>query len=95
MQQFYETVSFLTRGLLDRGISEAEAAKNLAAFYRTTYLFNNTAKSGARAYANIELPLADVKAVANATNTYVNRLFRKWSAGKGGGYPVDGVVSVS
>ena len=35
-------------------------------------LFNNTAKSGARAYANIELPLADVKAVAKATDTSVN-----------------------
>jgi len=35
-------------------------------------LFNNTAKSAARAYANIELPLADVKAVAKATDTSVN-----------------------
>lgn len=35
-------------------------------------LFNNTAKSAARAYANVELPLADVKAVAKATNTSVN-----------------------
>ncbi len=35
-------------------------------------LFNNTAKSGARAYANIELPLADVKAVAKGTDTSVN-----------------------
>jgi len=35
-------------------------------------LFNNTAKSAARAYANIELPLADVKAVATATDTSVN-----------------------
>ena len=35
-------------------------------------LFNNTAKSGARAYANLELPLADVKAVAKATDTSVN-----------------------
>jgi diacylglycerol O-acyltransferase len=35
-------------------------------------LFNNTAKSAARAYANIELPLVDVKAVANATDTSVN-----------------------
>jgi diacylglycerol O-acyltransferase / wax synthase len=35
-------------------------------------LFNNTAKSAARAYANIELPLADIKAVAKATDTSVN-----------------------
>ncbi len=35
-------------------------------------LFNNTAKSGARAYANMELPLADIKAVAKATDTSVN-----------------------
>jgi WS/DGAT/MGAT family acyltransferase len=35
-------------------------------------LFNNTAKSAARAYANTELPLADVKAVAKATDTSVN-----------------------
>ena len=35
-------------------------------------LFNNTAKSAARAYANIEFPLADVKAVAKATDTSVN-----------------------
>src|SRR5215472_7048117 len=35
-------------------------------------LFNNTAKSAARAYADIELPLAEVKAVAKATDTSVN-----------------------
>ena len=35
-------------------------------------LFNNTAKSAARAYADIQLPLADVKAVAKATDTSVN-----------------------
>jgi diacylglycerol O-acyltransferase len=35
-------------------------------------LFNNTAKSAARAYANVELPLADVKAVAKATDTSLN-----------------------
>ena len=35
-------------------------------------LFNNTAQSAARAYANMELPLADVKAVAKATGTSVN-----------------------
>ena len=35
-------------------------------------LFNNTAKSAARAYANVELPLVDVKAVAKATNTSLN-----------------------
>ena len=35
-------------------------------------LFNNTAKSAKRAYANTQLPLADVKAVAKVTNTSVN-----------------------
>lgn len=35
-------------------------------------LFNNTAKSAARAYANVDLPFAEVKAVANATETSVN-----------------------
>src|ERR1700722_11373552 len=35
-------------------------------------LLKTTAKSAARAYANIELPLADVKAVAKATDTSVN-----------------------
>jgi len=35
-------------------------------------LFNNTAKSGARGYANVQLPLSDVKAVAKATDTSVN-----------------------
>jgi WS/DGAT/MGAT family acyltransferase len=35
-------------------------------------LFNNTAKSGARAYATVELPVTDVKAVAKATHTSLN-----------------------
>lgn len=35
-------------------------------------LFNKTAKSAARVYANIELPLDEVKAVAKATATSVN-----------------------
>jgi diacylglycerol O-acyltransferase / wax synthase len=35
-------------------------------------LFNNTPKSAARAYADVELPLADVKALAKATDTSVN-----------------------
>lgn len=35
-------------------------------------IFNNTAKSAARAYANMELPLDAVKAVARATDTSVN-----------------------
>lgn len=35
-------------------------------------LFNNTAKSAARAYADVQLPLAEVKAVAKATETSVN-----------------------
>jgi WS/DGAT/MGAT family acyltransferase len=35
-------------------------------------LFNNTPKSAARAYADVELPLADVKALAKTTDTSVN-----------------------
>lgn len=35
-------------------------------------LFNNTARSAARAYANMELPLDEVKAAAKATGTSVN-----------------------
>ena len=35
-------------------------------------LYNKTAKSAARAYANIELPLDEVKALAKATGTSVN-----------------------
>jgi diacylglycerol O-acyltransferase / wax synthase len=35
-------------------------------------LFNNTPKSAARAYADVALPLADVKAIAKATDTSVN-----------------------
>lgn len=35
-------------------------------------LFNNTPKSAARAYADVKVPLADVKALAKATDTSVN-----------------------
>jgi diacylglycerol O-acyltransferase / wax synthase len=35
-------------------------------------LFNNTPKSAARAYANVELSLADVKSIAKATDTSLN-----------------------
>ncbi|GJF08812.1 putative diacyglycerol O-acyltransferase [Mycolicibacterium cyprinidarum] len=35
-------------------------------------LFNNTAKSAARAYANVELPFTEVKAIAKATDTSIN-----------------------
>jgi WS/DGAT/MGAT family acyltransferase len=35
-------------------------------------LFNNTPKSAARAYANLELSLADVKSIAKATDTSLN-----------------------
>jgi WS/DGAT/MGAT family acyltransferase len=35
-------------------------------------IFNNTAKSAARAYANVEFPFADIKAAAKATDTSVN-----------------------
>ena len=49
-----------------------KARKASLPFTARPTLFNNTAKSAARAYANMELPLADVKAVAKATDTSVN-----------------------
>ncbi len=52
------------------GILKPQAASLPFAARHT--LFNNTAKSAARAYADTRLPLADVKAVAKATETSVN-----------------------
>ncbi|OSC43243.1 WS/DGAT/MGAT family O-acyltransferase [Mycobacterium decipiens] len=49
-----------------------KARKASLPFTARNTLFNNTAKSAARAYANVELPLADVKALAKATDTSVN-----------------------
>lgn len=41
-----------------------KARKASLPFTARRTLFNNTAKSAARAYGNVELPLADVKALA-------------------------------
>ena len=49
-----------------------KARKASLPFTARRTLFNNTAKSAARAYADVELPLAAVKAVAKATDTSVN-----------------------
>jgi diacylglycerol O-acyltransferase / wax synthase len=60
--------------VLDLGMQSLKLKPRKAAlpFTARHTLFNNTAKSGARGYANIELPLADVKAVAKATDTSIN-----------------------
>jgi WS/DGAT/MGAT family acyltransferase len=60
--------------VLDLGAQSLNLKPRMASvpFTARHTLFNNTAKSAARAYANIELPLADVKAVAKATDTSVN-----------------------
>lgn len=60
--------------VLDLGVQSLNLKPRKASvpFTARRTLFNNTAKSGARAYANMELPLADVKAVAKATGTSVN-----------------------
>lgn len=60
--------------VLDLGVQSLNLKPRKASlpFTARHTLFNNTAKSAARAYANIELPLADVKAVAKATDTSVN-----------------------
>ena len=59
---------------LDLGVQSLNLKPRAASlpFTARHTLFNNTAKSAARAYANTELPLADVKAVAKATDTSVN-----------------------
>lgn len=60
--------------LLDFGVQALHLKPRLASVPFTAHrtLFNNTAKSAARAYADTGLPLADVKAVASATDTSVN-----------------------
>jgi diacylglycerol O-acyltransferase len=60
--------------VLDLGVQSLNLKPRMASlpFTARHTLFNNTAKSAARAYANTELPLAEVKAVAKATDTSVN-----------------------
>ena len=60
--------------VLDLGVQSLNLKPRMASlpFTARHTLFNNTAKSAARAYANTELPLADVKAVAKASDTSVN-----------------------
>jgi diacylglycerol O-acyltransferase / wax synthase len=60
--------------VLDLGVQSLKLKPRAASlpFSAPYTLFNNTAKSAARVYANIELPLADIKAVAKATDTSVN-----------------------
>jgi WS/DGAT/MGAT family acyltransferase len=60
--------------VLDLGAQTLNLKPRLASvpFTARHTLFNHTAKSAARAYADTELPLADVKAVAKATHTSVN-----------------------
>ncbi len=60
--------------VLDIGVQSLNLKPRMASvpFTARHTLFNNTAKSAARAYADIELPLADVKAVAKATDTSIN-----------------------
>ncbi len=60
--------------VLDLGVQSLNLKPRMASlpFTARHTLFNNTAKSAARAYANIELPLADVQSVAKATDTSVN-----------------------
>ena len=49
-----------------------KARKASLPFTARRTLFNNTPRSAARAYANVDLPFADVKAIAKATETSVN-----------------------
>jgi diacylglycerol O-acyltransferase / wax synthase len=49
-----------------------KARKASLPFTARRTLFNSTPKSAARAYANVELSLADVKSVAKATDTSLN-----------------------
>jgi diacylglycerol O-acyltransferase / wax synthase len=49
-----------------------KARKASLPFTARRTLFNNTPKSAARAYANVELSLADVKSIAKATDTSLN-----------------------
>jgi WS/DGAT/MGAT family acyltransferase len=60
--------------VLDLGAQTLNLKPRMASvpFTARPTLFNNTAKSAARAYADTQLPLAEVKAVAKATETSVN-----------------------
>ncbi|MCB0948134.1 MAG: wax ester/triacylglycerol synthase family O-acyltransferase [Mycobacterium sp.] len=62
------------RDVVDLGAQSLNLKSKMSSlpFTAKRTLFNNTAKSAARAYANIELPLGDVKAVAKKTSTSVN-----------------------
>jgi diacylglycerol O-acyltransferase / wax synthase len=64
----------MSTDVLDLGVQSLNLKPRTASlpFTARHTLFNNTAKSAARAYANTELPLADVKAVAKTTHTSVN-----------------------
>jgi diacylglycerol O-acyltransferase / wax synthase len=64
----------MSTDVLDLGVQSLNLKPRMASlpFTARHTLFNNTAKSAARAYANTELPLADVKAVAKTTHTSVN-----------------------
>ncbi len=60
--------------VLDLGAQTLNLKPRMASvpFTARPTLFNNTAKSAARAYADTQLPLAEVKAVAKAIDTSVN-----------------------
>ena len=60
--------------VLDLGAQTLNLKPRMASvpFTARPTLFNDTAKSAARAYADTQLPLAEVKAVAKATDTSVN-----------------------
>ena len=64
----------MSTDVLDLGVQSLNLKPRTASlpFTARHTLFNNTAKSAARAYANTELPLDDVKAVAKTTDTSVN-----------------------
>jgi diacylglycerol O-acyltransferase / wax synthase len=60
--------------VLDLGAQALNLKPRMASvpFTARPTLFNHTAKSAARVYADIQLPLAEIKAVAKATDTSVN-----------------------
>ena len=60
--------------VLDLGAQSLNLKPRMASlpFTAKPTLFNNTPKSAARAYANMELPLAEIRALAKATDTSVN-----------------------
>ncbi|MFV0495118.1 WS/DGAT/MGAT family O-acyltransferase [Mycobacterium sp.] len=81
LQSMVKGLSKLPGGLFGVGADVADlgaqslslkARKASLPFTARRTLFNNTAKSAARAYANVDLPLAGVKALAKATATSVN-----------------------